>query len=120
DVGGQAKIRPLWRHYFTGTLGLIFVIDSQDKERIEESRQELVKIVSDREMKNCVILIFANKQDLERSMGPTELSEQLQLHKFVGDRKWFVQPCTATTGEGLVEGLKWLADNVFPTRKKKT
>ena len=35
DVGGQDKIRPLWRHYFQNTQGLIFVVDSNDRERID-------------------------------------------------------------------------------------
>lgn len=64
DVGGQDKIRPLWRHYFTGTQGLIYVIDSQDKDRLEEAKQELLRILNDREMKDCMLLVFANKQDL--------------------------------------------------------
>ncbi|RUS33712.1 ADP-ribosylation factor family-domain-containing protein [Jimgerdemannia flammicorona] len=66
DVGGQDKIRPLWRHYYTGTQGLIFVVDSQDRDRIDEARQELHRIISDREMKDCLLLVFANKQDLPR------------------------------------------------------
>lgn len=65
DVGGQDKIRPLWRHYFSGTQGLIFVIDSNDRDRIDEARQELHRIIQDREMKDCLLLVFANKQDLQ-------------------------------------------------------
>ena len=64
DVGGQDKIRPLWRHYYTGTQGLVFVIDSQDRDRIDEARQELHRILGDREMRDCLLLVFANKQDL--------------------------------------------------------
>lgn len=64
DVGGQDKIRPLWRHYYTGTQGLVFVVDSNDRERIDEARQELHRILSDREMKDCLLLVFANKQDI--------------------------------------------------------
>ena len=64
DVGGQDKIRPLWRHYFNGTQGLIFVVDCSDHDRIDEARQELHRIINDREMKDSIILIFANKQDL--------------------------------------------------------
>lgn len=64
DVGGQDKIRPLWRHYYTGTQGLVFVVDSQDRERIDEAKQELHRILADREMKECLLLVFANKQDL--------------------------------------------------------
>ena len=64
DVGGQDKIRPLWRHYYTGTQGLVFVVDSQDRDRIDEARQELHRIIGDREMRECLLLVFANKQDL--------------------------------------------------------
>ncbi|VEL39021.1 unnamed protein product [Protopolystoma xenopodis] len=64
DVGGQEKIRPLWRHYYTGTQGLIFVVDSADRDRIVEARQELHRIACDREMNDAIILIFANKQDI--------------------------------------------------------
>jgi len=63
DVGGQDKIRPLWRHYYQNTQvrhqvmvslalinfkGLIFVVDSSDRERIQESHDELHKMVRDR------------------------------------------------------------------------
>jgi signal recognition particle receptor subunit beta len=45
--------------------GLIFVIDSQDRDRIDEARQELDRILADREMRDCLLMVFANKQDLE-------------------------------------------------------
>ncbi|KAA8633611.1 hypothetical protein SMACR_06922 [Sordaria macrospora] len=64
DVGGQDKIRPLWRHYYSGTQGLIFVVDSADHARIDEARVELHRIINDREMKDCLLLVFANKQDI--------------------------------------------------------
>ena len=64
-MGGQDKIRPLWRHYYTGTQGLIFVVDCADRDRIDEARQELHRIINDREMRDAIILIFANKQDLQ-------------------------------------------------------
>ena len=63
-MGGQDKIRPLWRHYYTGSEGLIFVVDSADRDRIDEARQELHRIIGDREMRNALLLVFANKQDL--------------------------------------------------------
>ena len=64
DVAGQDKVRPLWRHYFTGTEGLIWVTDSNDRGRIDEAREEFHRVINDREMKDAVILVFANKQDL--------------------------------------------------------
>lgn len=104
DVGGQDKIRPLWRHYFSGTQGLIFVIDSNDRARIDEARQELHRIILDREMKEALLLVFANKQDIPGSMTPTEVTEKLRLGQ-LKDRTWYVVPSCATTGEGLLEGL---------------
>lgn len=68
DVGGQDKIRPLWRHYYSGTQGLIFVVDSSDTARLEEARSELHKIINDREMKDALLLVFANKQDIQGRM----------------------------------------------------
>ncbi|KAM7538197.1 hypothetical protein Aperf_G00000070993 [Anoplocephala perfoliata] len=111
DVGGQEKIRPLWRHYFTGTQGLIFVVDSADRERIREAQIELHKIANDREMQDAIILVFANKQDLPNAMKPHEIQEKLRLTQFQPGRVWYVQPSNATTGEGLKEGLNWLSKN---------
>ena len=104
DVGGQDKIRPLWRHYFSGTQGLIFVIDSNDRARIDEARQELHRIILDREMKEALLLVFANKQDIPGAMTPTEVTEKLRLAQ-LKERMWYVVPSCATTGEGLFEGL---------------
>mmetsp|Transcript_335 Transcript_335/g.1144 ORF Transcript_335/g.1144 Transcript_335/m.1144 type:complete len:166 (+) Transcript_335:3-500(+) len=47
DVGGQDKIRPLWRHYFQNTQGLIFVVDSNDRDRIGEARDELHRMLNE-------------------------------------------------------------------------
>ncbi|KAG9287712.1 hypothetical protein G9A89_004115 [Geosiphon pyriformis] len=100
DVGGQDKIRPLWRHYYTGTQGLIFVVDSQDRDRIDEARQELHRIISDREMRECLLLVFANKQDLPGAMSPADVTEKLGLHR-MRERSWYVHPSCATTGEEM-------------------
>merc|ERR1739845_316040 len=68
DIGGQDKIRPLWRYYFQGTQGLIFVIDSNDRDRIEEARGELMKMINEDEMRDAIVLVLANKQDLPNAM----------------------------------------------------
>ena len=61
-TGGQDKIRPLWRHYYQGTNGLIYVVDSNDRDRIEDAREELNKMLNEDEMRDAVLLVFANKQ----------------------------------------------------------
>ena len=110
DVGGQDKIRPLWRHYYTGTQALIFVVDCADTDRIEEAKMELHRIINDREMKDAIILIYANKQDLPSAMKPHEVQQKLGL-TLLRDRNWYVQPSCATTGDGLADGLQWLVAN---------
>ncbi|OLL23187.1 ADP-ribosylation factor 6 [Neolecta irregularis DAH-3] len=117
DVGGQDKIRPLWRHYYSGTHALIFVVDSADRARIEEARSELHRIINDREMRDCLLLVFANKQDLPDAMTPQELTDELQLAK-LKDKLWNVCSSVATTGEGLQDGLSWLGHNVKTPPKK--
>ncbi len=70
DVGGQDKIRPLWRHYFQNTQGIIFVVDSNDRDRIVEAREELQRMLNEDELRDAILLVFANKQDLPVS-SPT-------------------------------------------------
>ena len=64
DVGGQDKIRPLCRHYFQNTQGIIFVVDSNDRDRIVEAREELQRMLNEDELRDALLLVFANKQDL--------------------------------------------------------
>ncbi|KAH8715899.1 ADP-ribosylation factor-like protein 2 [Beauveria bassiana] len=41
DVGGQKTLRSYWRNYFEKTDALIWVVDSTDRLRIEDCREEL-------------------------------------------------------------------------------
>ncbi|RNF22626.1 ADP-ribosylation factor 1 [Trypanosoma cruzi] len=116
DVGGQDVLRPLWRHYYQNTNGLIFVVDSNDRERIGKARQELEKMFTEDELRNAVLLVFANKQDLPNAMSTTEVTEKLGLHS-VRQRNWYIQGCCATSAQGLYEGLDWLAANIKKTSK---
>eukprot|EP00173_Palmaria_palmata_P003456 Plantae.Rhodophyta-Palmaria_palmata.ctg3617.p1 GENE.Plantae.Rhodophyta-Palmaria_palmata.ctg3617~~Plantae.Rhodophyta-Palmaria_palmata.ctg3617.p1 ORF type:complete len:181 (+),score=37.04 Plantae.Rhodophyta-Palmaria_palmata.ctg3617:187-729(+) len=111
DVGGQDKIRPLWRHYFANTQGLIYVVDSNDRDRIIEAKEELNKMVGEEELRNATVLVFANKQDLPNAMPVADLTNELGLPQMT-NRKWFVQACCATNGTGLYEGLDWLTENL--------
>jgi ADP-ribosylation factor protein 1 len=108
DVGGQDKIRPLWRHYFQNTQGLIYVVDSNDRERIGEAADELQKMLKEDELRDATLLVFANKQDLPNAMSVSEVTDKLGLHS-IGDRKWYIQSTCATSGDGLYEGLDWLS-----------
>ncbi len=79
DVGGQDKIRLLWRHYYQNTQGLIFVVDSNDRDRIDDAREELHKMLAEEELRDSVVLVFANKQDLPGAMTAPEVTDKLGL-----------------------------------------
>merc|ERR1712131_16147 len=90
DVGGQDKIRPLWRHYYQNTQGLIFVVDSNDRERIQESHDELHKMLNEDELRDAIVLVFANKQDLPNALSVSDLTDKLGLQS-LRSRTWHVQ-----------------------------
>ncbi|OAY39190.1 ADP-ribosylation factor [Manihot esculenta] len=111
DVGGQKKIRPLWKHYLKNIEGLIFVVDSNDRDRISEARNELHQILGDSELRDATILVFANKQDIQDAMRVDEVADKLGLHA-LRQHCWYIQSCSALAGQGLYEGLAWLANNI--------
>merc|ERR1712058_131682 len=111
DVGGQDKIRPLWRHYFQNTQGIIFVVDSNDRDRVVEAREELQRMLNEDELRDAILLVFANKQDLPNAMNAAEITDKLGLHS-LRQRAWYIQSTCATSGDGLYGGLEWLAQSL--------
>lgn len=118
DVGGQDKIRPLWRHYYQNTQGIIFVVDSNDRERLDEglghehsAKEELHRMLAEDELRDAVLLVFCNKQDLPNALSVQEVTNRLGLNQ-LRSRQWFIQGTSATKGEGLYEGLDWLTETL--------
>ncbi|CAF0896419.1 unnamed protein product [Rotaria sordida] len=118
DVGGQEKIRSLWHHYYQGTEGLIFVVDSNDPERINEAREELQGILKFPGMSNVPIVIIANKQDLPDAMKPSEIIDKLGMNELRDKHKWYVQSACAITGDGLIDAMLEMANLVKQYRKE--
>eukprot|EP01027_Heterolobosea_sp_BB2_P023815 GEZU01035827.1.p1 GENE.GEZU01035827.1~~GEZU01035827.1.p1 ORF type:complete len:180 (-),score=38.50 GEZU01035827.1:49-588(-) len=112
DVGGQDAIRPLWRHYYEGTDAIIFVVDSNDIERINDARDELKRMLSEDLLRDAVLLVFANKQDLPNALPANEICTRLGIPDMCRNRDWFVQPTSATCGDGIIEGLDWLSNKL--------
>jgi GTPase SAR1 family protein len=145
DIGGQDRIRPLWRHYYTNTevthilthlsetrmcdngkqniykiisQAIIFVVDSNDRDRIDDksgyennAREELARMLQEDELRNAKLLVLANKQDLPNAMKVQEITERLGLNK-LRNRQWYIQGASAPTGDGVYEGLDWLAHSI--------
>ena len=118
DVGGQDKIRPLWRHYFIGCEGLIYVVDSSDNSRFAEAQNELEWILDSDEMAGVPLVILANKQDLPRAVSPADLAGKLGLDK-VRNRKWHIQGTSALSGEGVYHAMQELSTLVKEFQRRR-
>jgi len=110
DVGGQDRIRNLWKHYYEGCSAVIFVVDSSDKKRFDTAKKEWDRILAEPLLKDAVIIIFANKQDVKSAASVLDVANALDLQSLANtDRKWFIQGTCATTGDGIWAGIHWLA-----------
>lgn len=91
--------------------GVIYVVDSNDVNRIEESKKELHSILSEPDLANSIVLIFANKQDLPNALSIAEITESLDMHN-IPQKHWHVQSCCGLDGQGLYEGLDWFSNTL--------
>ncbi|CAF1146755.1 unnamed protein product [Adineta ricciae] len=112
DIGGQESLRSSWQTYFAHTEYVILVVDSTDRERLLITKQELFRMLQSEELRTASVLIFANKQDIKDAMTSAEISKQLCLTS-IKDQAWHIQACCALTGEGLYQGLDWIASRIF-------
>ncbi|KDE09346.1 ADP-ribosylation factor-like protein 1 [Microbotryum lychnidis-dioicae p1A1 Lamole] len=108
DLGGQTSIRPYWRCYYADTKAVVYVVDSSDRERLGINKAELLAMLAEDELADAKLLVFANKQDQPDALTPAEVSEGLGLDT-LKDRQWSIHKSCAIKGEGLEEGLDWLA-----------
>jgi GTPase SAR1 family protein len=92
--------------------GIIFVVDSNDRERTDQVREELHRMFNDENLQHKSFLILANKQDLSNAMNVDELRDKLNLNKLHGNIKWHLQPTSAIHNEGVYEGFKWLENSL--------
>jgi ADP-ribosylation factor 1/2 len=121
DVGGQDRLRKLWKHYFSGTDGLVFVIDVNDNERLKECMDEIKLLLSEDELSNTPFLILANKIDLGVKINYQHVFDDITNFVAITNlsNEFKIQPCCAKTGEGLYEGFAWI-DNTLKINSKKT
>ena len=122
DAGSRSKIMQLWRHYYKNTQALIFVVDSNDRERIcaqtddgyfsdINAKEILHDMMKEEELKDAVLLVLANKQDLPNCMSIDEISERLGLNK-ITNRIHGIMGCSALENTGLNEAVNWIAQNI--------
>jgi ADP-ribosylation factor-like protein 2 len=115
DVGGQKSIRAYWRNYFEQTDGLIWVVDSADKNRLQICRDELNSLLQEERLAGASVLILANKQDIPNTYSVEEISQILKLNddnERMKTRHWKIVPCSAIVGNGVVDGLDWIVTDI--------
>ena len=100
-------MRPIRRHYYLNTDALIYIVDSNDPSRFDEARDELHRVLSDDELRGAVVLVLANKQDMPQSVAASKVADAMGLRS-LSRHNWYIQGCSAQTGEGLFECLDWL------------
>ena len=93
----------------------MYVIDSNDVERLPEAQEELEKLLNEPQLNGLPLLLFCNKEDLPNSMSVNEIVKKLDFtrHK----RPWKAQALCALTGDGLFEGFDWMASALTKSHK---
>ncbi|KAI4895761.1 hypothetical protein NFI96_024060 [Prochilodus magdalenae] len=122
DVGGQKSLRSYWRNYFESTDGLVWVVDSADRLRLEDCRKELSALLLEERLAGATLLVFANKQDLPGALSKDAIREftfsdliftdQALALDEIKTHHWCIVGCSAVTGENLLVGVDWLLDDI--------
>merc|ERR1712235_59514 len=114
DFSGQGRYRNMWEMYYKDAQAVIFVIDSADRLRMAVARDELEGILShdDITKNNSLFLFFANKMDMADSCTPAEVTHILDLPTLLRGKAFHIQGSNALTGEGVQDGLTWMAQKL--------
>ena len=89
------------------------MVDSADRWRLEDCKRELHSLLEQEKLAGASLLIFANKQDLVGALSVDEIASVLELdsEKF-STRHWSIHACSAVTGDGLIDGVDWMVEDI--------
>ncbi|XP_005799626.2 ADP-ribosylation factor-like protein 13A isoform X1 [Xiphophorus maculatus] len=116
DAGGSVESRGAWRELYGEAHGVIFVVDSSDRQRMKEARDVLADLLKQPRVAGKPILVLANKQDKMNALLGSELIEILSLEKLVNQSRSLchIEPCSALmdlrrwSDRKTLRGLRWL------------
>ncbi|KAG0290283.1 hypothetical protein BGZ97_006212 [Linnemannia gamsii] len=120
DVAGNWGARSHWHQFAQGAAGIICVVDSTDKRHIQDTKECLWRMYDhhDAHKSECPLLVFANKQDCLGALPVAEVKDKMELDTRSHDRRWHIRGSIAKTGDGLMEGMVWMATQIKGTPKK--
>ncbi|KYR03104.1 ADP-ribosylation factor-related protein [Tieghemostelium lacteum] len=116
DIGGNRNNRILYYHYIENAKAIVIVIDSTDRNRINELKSELSAIqqrVSSSDNRRPFLILLANKQDLTDAMSIDELTSQLEINSVLSTRNWIIRPISILNGNGVDEIFQILSTNII-------
>ncbi|XP_072556355.1 ADP-ribosylation factor-like protein 13B isoform X2 [Paramormyrops kingsleyae] len=120
DLGGGKRIRGIWKNYYAESYGVVFVVDSSDIQRIQETKDTMAEVLRHPRIAGKPVLVLANKQDRDGALAEADIIEHLSLEKLVNENKCLcqIEPCSAVIGYGkkmdksIKNGLNWLLNNI--------
>jgi small GTP-binding protein len=117
DISGQLRLRQYWKCYYTNTRIVIFVIDSNDTERLEDAKNELVKLFKEYELHTASFMIIANKQDLPNALSASVIQTKFE-EVLPKDREWTIFPVSAIKSKSLDPCINWIVQKSRPNIKR--
>ncbi|CAF0956809.1 unnamed protein product [Didymodactylos carnosus] len=114
DLGGQEELQSLWDKYYADCHGVIYIVDSADRTRLEESWQAFDRMLQSEQLINVPLLLSCNKQDLDDCMTVPEIKRLFNRSiQSVGVRDCMVLASSAITGDGINESIDWMKDCII-------
>ncbi|XP_043113539.1 ADP-ribosylation factor-like protein 13A isoform X3 [Puntigrus tetrazona] len=116
DMGGSPEVRGSWREHYGEAHGIIFVVDSSDRQRMKEVKEALGDLLKHPRVAAKPLLVLANKQDKINALLGNELIEILSLERLVNQSRSLchIEPCSASmdlrrwSDRKTLRGLRWL------------
>ncbi|XP_074603679.1 ADP-ribosylation factor related protein 1 [Brevipalpus obovatus] len=113
DLGGQQELQSLWDKYYSESHGIIYVIDSADLERIEDSKSSFENVIQNEQLEGLPLLIVANKQDLPEALSLERIKSIFQSsEELIGKRDFNYLSASALKSEGIQDGIDWMTDRI--------
>mmetsp|Transcript_13539 Transcript_13539/g.47809 ORF Transcript_13539/g.47809 Transcript_13539/m.47809 type:complete len:195 (-) Transcript_13539:102-686(-) len=121
DLGGHETARRIWKDYFATVDGIIFIVDSADRTRFQEAREELTRLLEDQALANVPFVVLGNKIDIPTAASEDELRGVLGLYQHMtygrevkkndnsGVRPVELFMVSVVKRMGYAEGFQWLS-----------
>mmetsp|Transcript_26416 Transcript_26416/g.66666 ORF Transcript_26416/g.66666 Transcript_26416/m.66666 type:complete len:202 (+) Transcript_26416:74-679(+) len=103
-----AKYAAEMRKYYGEAEGVVFVVDSSDRESLLDARDLLHRMLKDPMLHDSVILVLANKSDAEGALNVGSVTRLLELEQF-NQLIWRVVGTSGLSEQGLYEAMDWLS-----------